>query len=223
MSQCTTCGWHAPLRCRAEPYLRLCRSSLWQGSCFGTFHWDSRSQAGRIPSDAGLDTPQLHAARSGNRVARTRFMQGSETDCPACSASGLLLAHNRGWPDLRPHFFGGDRQNACVPPTAHLPGVRRSFGCRHAVVTLSLAEWPISAVYRRFWILVLVRRRPGGTRPFSVKVEGLCQTTVHHLFGDDGVEFVRPFESYLYGENSSCSLRERGTRSSDCAVALRLR
>jgi hypothetical protein len=35
----------------------------------------------------------------------------TRTDCPACRRQGFCWLPNRGWPDLRPHFFGSDRQN----------------------------------------------------------------------------------------------------------------
>jgi hypothetical protein len=74
---------------------------------------------------------------------------------------------------------------------AHLPGVRSSFGCRHAIVTLSMIERPIS-----FGSPAILDPGAGeaAARRYSsvtVKDEGLCQTSAHRFFGNVGIGLVR--------------------------------
>jgi hypothetical protein len=130
-------------------------------------------------------SPALHAARNCVPESRLRLT-------PACAASGLLLAIRQGM--------------ACHKGLTSSEVIRLSFGpadrtstrkcgaasaARRAAATLSLAERPATSLGMRIRILVLERRRPGGTRPFRIKGEGLCHTSVHHLRNPKGLRKMR--------------------------------
>jgi hypothetical protein len=104
--------------------------------------------------------------------------------------------------------------------------VRCSFGCRRAVATLSLAERPATSLGMRIRILVLVRRRPGGTRPFRIKDEGLCQTLAHRPGNRKVARMWDRFTGLPAGisrSGSSCALQKQGNASPYCVVGLRRR
>jgi len=117
----------------------------------------------------------------------------TRTDRPACRRQGYCWLSNRGWPDLRPHFFGSDRQNfgsATRTLTRSAEQLRLPSRCRD----VKLGRVATSAVLPAIWNLVLVRRRPGGTRPFPRRTRGCARpqcTISSEMMGSNSFDLPR--------------------------------